>query len=394
MPISVQPDPLDAARTILADLVAFPTVSADSNLGLIAHVQSRLDALSARTQMTVSPCGTKANLFATIGPEEPGGIVLSGHTDVVPARPEDWSVDPFAATEFDGRIHGRGTCDMKGFLACALALAPAFAAAPLRRPLHLAFTYDEEVGCLGAPVMLDAMVAAGIRPALCIIGEPTRMRIVEGHKGMCEYTTRLTGLAGHGSAPERGVSAVEYAVRYAARLLEIREALVARAPEGSRYDPPWSTLQVGRIRGGVSHNVIAEHAELDWELRPVVWEDRAFVLDAIDGHVARDLLPAMRAVHPWADVVRKVVGEVEGLEPADAAEAVALVAALTGQDRATAECVAFGTEAGIFARHGISTVVCGPGSIQQAHRVDEYVEVAELARCLDTLGRLIPRLAA
>jgi acetylornithine deacetylase len=384
--------PLDTARAILAELIAVPTVSAESNLALIDRVESRLAALGARTRRSLSPCGRKANLFATLGPERAGGIVLSGHTDVVPAEPADWSTDPFEAVEREGRIHGRGACDMKGFLACALALAPRFAETRLARPLHLAFTYDEEVGCLGAPVLLGDMAEAGIRPAFCIVGEPTSMRAVEGHKGMCEYTTRFRGLSGHGSAPERGVSAVEYAARYVSRLLELRGELRARVPEGSPYDPPWSTLQVGRVAGGVSHNVIAEHAEVDWELRPVRRDDRDRVLSEIDRYAAEELLPAMRAVHPAAAIAREVIGEVEGLDPADAAEAARLVAGLTGRD--ARDCVAFGTEAGIFARHGISTVVCGPGSIEQAHRPDEYVALSQLSECLGMISRLLPRLAA
>jgi len=383
---------LDSTRAILADLIAFPTVSAESNLALIAYAQARLDALGARTYMTVSPCGTKANLFASIGPRVEGGVVLSGHTDVVPVTDQDWQFDPFVATEWDGRIYGRGSCDMKGFIACALAMAPRFAAADLAKPLHVAFTYDEEVGCLGAPVMLDAVADLGIRPDICIVGEPTRMHLVEGHKGMCEYTTRFTGLAGHGSDPDRGVSAVEYAVRYVARLLELREELKARAPADSPYAPPWTTLQVGAIHGGVSHNVIAEQAEVAWELRPVVDEDRVFVRAEMDAHVGKTLLPAMRAVHPWADIVLEVIGEVADLRVMPEAEAAELVRALTGATGG--EVVSFSTEAGIFQEHGISTVVCGPGSIQQAHKPDEYVALSQLDACLRMLEGLGRRLAA
>ena len=383
---------LDSTRAILADLIAFETVSADSNLGLIAYAQARLDALSARTYMTISPCGTKANLFASIGPRVEGGVVLSGHTDVVPIEGQEWTFEPFAATEWDGKIYGRGACDMKGFIACALAMAPRFAEADLARPVHFALTYDEEVGCLGAPVMLDAVADLGIRPEICIIGEPTRMHLVEGHKGMCEYTARFTGLAGHGSDPDRGVSAVEYAVRYVARLLELREELKARAPADSRYRPPWSTLQVGAIHGGHSHNVIAEQAEVAWELRPVVPEDRHFVRSEMDLHVGKELLPAMRAVHPWADIVLEVIGEVAELEVMPESEARDLVRALTGAEEA--EVVAFGTEAGIFQDHAISTVVCGPGSIHQAHKPDEYVELSQLDQCLSMLDGLVRRLAA
>jgi acetylornithine deacetylase len=381
---------LDATRAILADLIAMPTVSADSNLELIAYCAARLDALGAKTDMTLDPSGQKANLFATIGPDIDGGIVLSGHTDVVPVEGQAWATDPFRAVEAEGRIYGRGACDMKGFLACALALAPRMAAAELRRPIHFAFTYDEETGCLGAQVMLKALAEAGRRPAICIIGEPTEMRIIEGHKGCCEYTTRFTGLAGHGSQPDLGVSAVEYAVRYAGRLLELRQALVARAPVGSRFDPPWSTLQVGRLSGGIAHNVIADHCEVDWEFRPVTDADTDFLKREVKSCVENTLLPAMRAVHPEASIETEVIGEVVGFEPMPESEACALVAELTGGN--TRDVVSFGTEAGLYQKQGISTVICGPGSIAQAHKADEFVSVEQLGQCLDMIGRLVDRL--
>jgi len=382
---------LDASRAILSDLIAFPTISADSNLELIAYCAAKLDALGAKTDMTLDPSGQKANLFATLGPDIDGGVVLSGHTDVVPVAGQEWSTDPFEAVERDGLIYGRGTCDMKGFIACALALAPRIAAAELKRPIHFAFSYDEEVGCLGAQVMLQALAAAGRRPGICIIGEPTEMRIIEGHKGMCEYTTRFTGLAGHGSRPELGVSAVEYAVRYVARLLELREALQARVPPGSRFEPPFSTLQIGRLSGGIAHNVIADHAEVEWEMRPVIEADAEFVRSEIGSYAEEVLLPAMRAVHSAASIETQVIGEVTGFEPMPESEASALVAELTGGN--TRDVVSFCTEAGLFQRQGISTVICGPGSIAQAHKADEFVAIDQLGLCLDMIEGLVAKLA-
>jgi acetylornithine deacetylase len=381
---------LDATRAILADLIGIPTVSADSNLELIAYAAAKLDALGARTDMTLDPTGTKANLFATIGPDIDGGIVLSGHTDVVPVTGQDWSTDPFEAIERDGLIHGRGACDMKGFIACALALAPRMAGAELKRPVHFALTYDEEVGCMGAQVMLKALAAAGRRPGICIIGEPTEMRVIEGHKGCCEYTTRFGGLAGHGSRPDLGVSAVEYAVRYVGRLLELREALKGRAPPGSRFDPPWSTLQVGRVAGGIAHNVIADNCEVDWEFRPVADADTDFLKREIAAYVDGTLLPAMRAVHPEASIETEVIGEVTGFEPMPHSEACTLVAELTGGN--VRDVVSFGTEAGLYQKQGISTVICGPGSIMQAHKADEFVAVDQLGLCLDMIGGLVGKL--
>jgi acetylornithine deacetylase len=381
---------LDDTRTILADLIAFPTISADSNLDLIAWCARRLEALGARCAITHDATGAKANMFATIGPDVDGGVVLSGHTDVVPVAGQDWSSDPFTAIERDGLIYGRGACDMKGFIACALALAPRIAAADLERPVHVALSYDEETGCLGAPVMLKALAESGRRPGICIIGEPTEMRIIEGHKGCCEYTTRFGGLAGHSAAPGLGVSAVEYAVRYAGRLLELRQELAARTPPGSRFTPPESTLQIGGIRGGVAHNIVADHCELDWEMRPVVEADLDFVKREIGEFVANTLLPAMRAVHAGASIETEVIGEVAGLEPMTKSPVCELVAELTGSN--TRDVVSFGTEAGLFQKLGISTVVCGPGSIAQAHKADEFVAVAQLQQCLAMIEGLVARL--
>lgn len=383
---------LETAIAALGELIAFPTVSADSNLDLIAWAQARLDALGARTQMTLDPGGRKANLFATIGPMVDGGVVLSGHTDVVPVEGQPWASDPFAMRAADGRLYGRGACDMKGFIACALALAPRFAAATLTRPLHLALTYDEETGCLGAPVLLEALARSGPRPGVCIVGEPTEMRVIEGHKAVHEYTTRFTGLEGHGSQPELGVNAVEYAARFVTELLDIKDALRARAPASSPFDPPWTTLNVGRIEGGVAHNVIAGRAAVEWEFRPISPEDAAFVSTRVEAHLRGDLLPKMRAVHPGATAETETIGEVIGLEPLNNAEAAALVEALTG--RTGRGTVSFGTEAGLFQAQGISTVVCGPGSIAQAHKPDEYVTRDQMADCIAMITRLLPRLSA
>jgi len=383
---------LDDTRAILADLIAFPTVSADSNLELIAYAADRLGDLGARTSVMTDPSGHKANLFATLGPEGDGGIVLSGHSDVVPVEDQDWSSDPFTLREADGLLYGRGACDMKGFIAAALAVAPRYAALDLARPVHFCFTYDEEVGCLGARQLVDDLKRLKIRPAVAIVGEPTEMRIIEGHKGCCEYTTTFTGLEGHGSNPDAGVNAVEYAVRYVSRLMELAEALKSRAPADSRFEPPWTTLQIGSLSGGVAHNVIPGHASVEWEMRPVVEADRLFVRAQIEAYAAEVLLPAMRAVAPQAAISTEVIGEVSGLEPADDNEARRIVAELTGANGA--DVVAFGTEAGLFQGLGMSAVVCGPGSIAQAHKPDEYVSLDQLQSCLDMLTGLERRLTA
>ncbi|GAB4264570.1 MAG: acetylornithine deacetylase [Pararhodobacter sp.] len=375
---------------ILRDLVAFPTVSTDPNLECIAYLAERLTDAGARVEVHADPTGTKANLWATLGPEGDGGMVLSGHTDVVPVADQAWSSDPFALVERDGRWFGRGTCDMKGFIAGVVAMAPAFAALPLARPVHFAFTHDEEVGCLGGAALVTMLAERGVRPAAAIVGEPTEMRIIEGHKGCCEYTTHFTGLEGHGSGPDRGVNAVEYAVRYVSRLMALKDQLRARCPANSRFDPPWTTINTGALIGGVMHNVIPGKARVEWEMRPVVWEDADFVKSDLEAFCRDELLPLMRAVHPQADIVTEVIGEVAGLEPMEHNAVRDLVMELTGANGT--DLVPFGTEAGLFQSLAMDVIVCGPGSIAQAHKPDEYLAIDQMAQCLTMLERLRARL--
>ena len=381
---------LDTAILHLSDLVAFPTVSDRPNRALIAWYAERLEKLGARVRVLEARDGGKANLFATIGPEGDGGIVLSGHTDVVPAEEAGWTTDPFALREDDGLLYARGSCDMKGFLACALAVAPRYSAGTLTRPIHFALTHDEEVGCLGAQDLVATLQAEGLRPAVAIIGEPTSMKIIDGHKGCCEYTTTFHGLEGHGSAPERGVSATEYAARFMMRLLELRADLQGRAPQDSPFDPPHSTVQIGRFEGGVARNVIAGLASVDWELRPVTAADKDHAIRTMRDYCNQVLLPAMRAVHESANIETVTVGDVAGLEPVTDNEARDIVAQLTGDNGA--DTVAFGTEAGLFQQLGCAAVVCGPGSIEQAHKADEFVSRDQLAACVTMLERLDARL--
>lgn len=377
---------LDRTRDILRDLIAFPTISSDGNLELVAYAAELLSNAGARLSIARDETGAKANIFATLGPEGDGGIILSGHTDVVPVEGQDWTTDPFSMTERDGLLFGRGACDMKGFVAACLAMAPRFAEVELTRPLHFALTYDEEIGCFGARALVREIAAMGIRPAIAIIGEPTGMGVVEGHKGCYEYTTEFAGLEGHGSNPDRGVNAVEYAARFASRLLELRDSLKQRASPTSRFDPPWPTLQIGRMTGGAARNIIAGQCTVEWEIRPIRISDADFVKHEIDAYVADTLLPAMREVYPEASIVTHVIGEVEGLAVEDQSEARDLALSLTGEPGAT--MVPFGTEAGLFQSAGISAVICGPGSIAQAHRPDEFIAVDQLASCIGMLERL------
>ena len=383
---------LDDTKALLRHLIAFPTVSTDSNLEMIDFLADHLRAVGARVDIHKDFTGAKANLFATLGPDKDGGIVLSGHSDVVPVADQDWSTDPFEMVERDGNLYGRGTCDMKGFIAAAVAMAPFYAERIRDRPIHFAFTHDEETGCLGAQALAQILRAQGIRPGVAIIGEPTSMRVIEGHKGCYEYSTHFTGLEGHGSSPDLGVNAVEYAVRYVGRLLELKEQLRTRAPENSRFDPPWTTINTGALVGGVAHNVIPGKARIDWEMRPVQPSDSDFVKADLLAFCADTLLPAMRAVSPDADIVTEVIGEVGGLVPADENEAKEILMELTGAN--DAGTVPFGTEAGIFQSLGMSVVVCGPGSIEQAHKPDEFVSLDQLEQCLTMLERLGGKLAA
>ena len=378
-------------REILSDLIAFPTVSSDSNLEMIAYLKAHLLASGARVDVWHDTSGTKANLFATIGPECDGGIVLSGHSDVVPVADQSWSSDPFELSERDGNWYGRGACDMKGFIAAALVYAPYFAQCDLKKPVHFAFTYDEEVGCLGAQALATNLRSHSVAPSIAIIGEPTSMRLIEGHKGCYEYTTHFSGLEGHGSAPDRGVNAVEFAVRYVSRLLDLKADLVARAPHESRFDPPWTTINTGAVVGGVAHNVIPGRARVDWEMRPVQRSDAEYVKACLRDYCDNSLIPEMRAIHPNAAITTEVIGEVDGLEPMEKNDARDLVMELTGANQA--DVVPFGTEAGIFQDLGLNVVVCGPGSIEQAHKPDEFVSASQIQQCLDMLKRLAVKLS-
>ena len=373
---------------ILSDLISFRTISGEDNSALINYCEDFLNKLGATSFKTFDSEKKRVNLFATIKAKKTNGIkpvILSGHTDTVPVS-KSWSTDPFKATIKGDKLYGRGACDMKGFIACTLAFAPIYSQLNLNRDIHFSFTFDEETACLGAPILIEELKKRNIQDGICIIGEPTKMKIIDAHKGCYEYTTYFEGLAGHSSAPHKGVSAVEFATRYAAKLIELREELKKRAPKDSIFDPPFSTLQVGGIFGGIAHNVIADKCHINWETRPVVKEDGIFLNKKIDEYANDILLPEMKKVFSKSNIRKEIIGEVTGFNRIEKSEACELVSSLTGDN--SREVVSFGTEAGLFQEIGISTVVCGPGSIEQAHKVDEYIELNELKKCLKFLDGL------
>jgi len=367
---------------ILSDLIAFKTVSGEDNNSLINYCDKILNKLGATSFKTYDNKKKRVNLFATLKaniPSKKKPIIFSGHTDVVPVS-KDWSTDPFVATIKDEKIFGRGTCDMKGFIACTLAYAPIFSKTNLDRDIHFSFTFDEETACQGAPLLINELKRKGMNSGICIVGEPTSMKIIDAHKGCYEYTTYFKGLAGHGSAPDKGINAVEYAVKYISKLIELREILKTKTPKKSIFDPPYTTIQIGGISGGIARNVIADRCQVDWEMRPVIKKDGEFVNNEMDKYVSTKLLPEMTKVFPKSLIKKEIIGEIIGFNRLEKSEACEFISSLTGDN--SREVVSFGTEAGLFQEIGISTVVCGPGSIEQAHKIDEFVTLDQIKKCL------------
>ena len=373
---------------ILTDLISFKTISGKDNGPLIDYCDEILKKNGVSTFRVFDNNQERVNLFGTLKAKKTNGkkpIILSGHTDVVPVS-KGWATDPFVATIKDDKLFGRGSCDMKGFIACVLAYVPTLSETKLDRDIHFSFTFDEETACIGAPLLIKELKKRNIKDGICIIGEPTNMKIIDAHKGMNEYTIHFEGLAGHSSQPHKGVNAIEYATRYINKLLELREELIKRAPKDCIFDPPHSTLSVGGITGGIAHNVIADKCKVEWETRPVVKEDGVFITDQIDKFVNQILLPQMKLVFPNANIRKETIGEVIGFNRVKDSDACEFVSSITGDN--SREVVSFGTEAGLFQEIGISTVVCGPGSIEQAHKIDEFIELNEIKKCLSFLEGL------
>ena len=367
---------------ILSDLIAFKTISGENNNSLINYCNEILNKLGATSFKTYDDEKKRVNLFATLKAKNPSkkkSIIFSGHTDVVPVS-KDWNTDPFVATIKDEKVFGRGACDMKGFIACTLAYAPIFSKTNLDRDIHFSFTFDEETACQGAPILINVLKKKNMDSGICIVGEPTSMKIIDAHKGCYEYTTYFKGLAGHGSAPDKGINAVEYAVKYISKLIELREILKTKVPKNSIFDPPYTTIQIGGISGGIARNVIADKCQVDWEMRPVIKVDGEFVNNEMDKYVNTKLLPEMTKVFPKSLIKKEIIGEIIGFNRLEKSEACEFISSLTGDN--SREVVSFGTEAGLFQEIGISTVVCGPGSIEQAHKTDEFVTLDQIKKCL------------
>ena len=373
-------------------LVGFDTTSRNSNLDLIHFVRDYLAGFGVESRLIHDDSGQKANLYATIGPDDRPGIALSGHTDVVPVDGQDWSSDPFTVEQRDGRLYGRGTADMKSFVAVALALVPDFVARPLKTPINLAFSYDEEVGCFGVHSIIGHLRGEGVAPRLAIVGEPSSMRVVNAHKGVRTFTTTVTGLEAHSSATDRGVNAIFYGARLIAFLESLAEELRDRGDASGRFDLPYSTISVGVVNGGTALNIIPGSCRFVWECRLLPDQDGDEIVNRFEAFAAGTLLPEMRRVFDQASIVTEQRVKVPGLRPEEGSDAETLVMALAETNRTHA--VSYATEAGLFQEADIPTVICGPGNIAQAHKPDEFIALEQVQACEAFMRRLLNRVCA
>jgi acetylornithine deacetylase len=385
-------DRLGRAIDLLADLVAFSTITGRPNDDLIGYIQTYLEAHGARVLLDVADDGERMNLFASIGPQCDGGLVLSGHTDVVPASPDGWTGDPFTLRRADGRLYGRGAVDMKGFVAIALAMVPDIVAVKdkLRVPVHLAFTFDEEVGCFGSERMPAFLAHHGIAPEMAIIGEPTEMRPFIGHKGGMELTAEVIGTAGHASKPAGTVNAIYYAARLINFINQTAADIASRPDETSPFDPPYTSLSVGQIVGGEARNVIPASCRFDWEIRPLPLDDPHAVLARVQDFVDQVLVPEMQAISPDAGITNRIICDVPGMEARPHSVAAELIARLWTNE--TPDVVSFGTDGAYFQQAGMETIVFGPGGMAQMHQPDEFIEEAAVQQGLQFLDRVLDHL--
>jgi len=368
-----------SSRDILGKLIAFDTTSRNSNLKLMDWVANYLNGLDIKSELFFNAQRSKANLYARIGPDTAGGVMLSGHTDVVPVDGQNWTVPAFEMTEQDGKLYGRGAADMKGYIACILAALPHFLQKPLKQPLHIALSYDEEVGCLGVPSLVKALASREHKPALCIVGEPTELKPIIGHKGKLAMRCTVHGAPCHSAYAPQGVNAIEYAAKLINRLGEFGEQLSQHEHHDSRFDPPYSTVQTGVIQGGSALNIVPEQCRFDFEMRHLPQDDPQQMVSNLQGFAENELLPKMHAVNPDTAIDFAELSRYPGLLTAPESPAVALIRLLTGRDDFAT--VPFGTEGGLFDSVGIATVVCGPGSMEQGHKPDEFVTLSQLNAC-------------
>ena len=378
---------------LIQRLVSFDTTSRESNLELIAFVEDYLHGFGIVTRRVLSEDGAKANLYATIGPADTPGIMLSGHTDVVPVDGQTWASDPFAVREREGKLYGRGTADMKSFIAVVLANAPAMAKRDLKIPIHFAFSYDEEIGCIGVRRLIEAINDMPVRPAMCIVGEPTDMRVVIGHKGKLSIRAHVRGYEAHSSLAPQGVNAIEYAAELIGRLGVIARRMAEEGPFDPLYDITFTTVHTGVISGGTALNIVPRDCSFEFEFRHLAEVDPGNLLREITDFARDTLEPRMHKVQPGTGFTFEEMSTIPALDLTGDEEIVNLAKALTGQnDHAK---VAYGTEAGLFqTRAGIPTVICGPGRIGEAHKPDEFVSLEQVARCEDFIHRLIDHVCA
>ncbi|MFN4281189.1 MAG: acetylornithine deacetylase [Alphaproteobacteria bacterium] len=377
---------------LLRRLIGFDTTSRNSNLALIEFLRDRLADHGVDSTLYRDAGGGKANLYATLGPQDVGGLMLSGHTDVVPVDGQNWTSDPFALREADGLLYGRGACDMKGFIAVALALLPALKRQELRRPVHFAFTFDEEVGCLGARQLAAQLREMPARPAFCLIGEPTGMRVVNGHKGRLAMRCHVHGKEGHSALPEQACNAVESAAEIIAKLRALARRLRDEGPHEAGFEPPYSTVHTGIVQGGTALNIVPRHCSFDFEIRNLPSQDPLGLFEEVKRHALEQVLPDMRQNAPDADILFEELSRAPGLLPNDDDALLKLALAATGDN--IARKVSFGTEAGLYQGAEIPTIVCGPGHIAQAHKPDEFVALDQIARCEAFLLRMVAGVCA
>ena len=379
-----------AVLETVSRLVAFDSTSRKSNLHIIDYLKDRLMGLGAECRLTHDDEGGKANLYATLGPSDRPGIMLSGHTDVVPTEGQAWSSDPYQLVERNGALYGRGSADMKSFLALGIALAPEFLARSLEIPLHFAFSYDEEVGCLGVRRLIDDLNSLPVKPRLCIVGEPTGMKVIAGHKGKRNFSCAVHGKECHSALVAQGVNAVEAAAEMIAHIKQMQRDIRRDGPFDPAYEPPYTTLHTGVIEGGRALNIVPNRCNFEFEIRALPKQDVEALTDSITSFARDTLEPEMKAVHAAAGFDFTIMNDTDGFDLPDDDEAVLLATELTGDNRTGR--VSFGTEAGLFNRAGIPTVVCGPGYIEQAHKPDEFISLDQLAQGEAFLRRLMDRI--